>query len=254
MNRMAKKLFCIYFFLLGLCCYAEERPVFRLPPAPKGQVSDEKQWLSEKDRVMWETQLAKWKTSDGVDMFLVILPSLQDVPADHVARVIGEKWGNPALCGVVLFVPEGDGPQVWWGGDVSDKVSQDPRARQTMIDRIERRARSEMSDTEQIGSAIRELSDTMRVLNAQWKQSQILRDKWNQTIFDKWTKQRLSKRTQVVIIVAASLLAISLLGVLWWRIKTHKKHYLFPTISPQRRFGASHAGGSGAVVSLAKTR
>lgn len=155
---------------------------------------------------------------------------------------------------MVLYVPEGDGPQVWWGGEVSDKVSQDPRARQTMIDRIERRSRSEMSDAEQIGSAIRELSDTMRVMNGQWKQSQILRDKWNQTIFDKWTKQRLSKRTQVVIIVGGSLLLLSIIGLLWWRIKTHKTHYLFPTISPQRRFGATHAGGSGAVVSLAKTR
>lgn len=254
MNRAVMNFFGVVIFLLGGFLQAEERPVFRLPPEPKGLVSDETQWLSEKDRLMWETQLEKWKSSDGVEMFLVILPSLQDVPPDHVARTIGETWGNKDLCGVVLYVPEGDGPQVWWGGDVSDKVSQDPRARQTMIDRIERRARSEMSDAEQIGSAIRELSDTMRVLNAQWKQSQILRDKWNQTIFEKWTKQRLSKRTRVVIISAASLVTISLLGLLWWRIKTHKKHYTFPTISPQRRFGATHAGGSGAVVSLAKTR
>ncbi len=254
MIRQGHVFFCLAFFLLGSMLQAEDRPVFRLPPTPKSQVSDETKWLEEKDRVIWESQLAKWKSTDGVDLFLVILPSLQDVSPDHVARVIGEKWGNPDLCGVVLYVPESDGPQVWWGGTVSDRVSQDPRARQTMIDRIERRSRSEMSDAEQIGSAIRQLSDTMRVLNAQWKQSQILRDKWNQTIFEKWTKQRFSKRTRVVIIVAGSILVLSFIGVLWWRIKTHKKHYLFPTISPQRRFGAANAGGSGAVVSLAKTR
>jgi hypothetical protein len=40
---------------------------------------------------MWEKKLEKWKAADGVDLFLVILPSLQDVSADHVARVIGEK-------------------------------------------------------------------------------------------------------------------------------------------------------------------
>ena len=60
--------------------------------------------------------------------------------------------------------------------------------------------------------------------------------------------------TLVVAVVALSLVALTLVtwAILTWR--KHKKSYRFPVISPQRRFGANHTGGSGAVLTLITKR
>lgn len=253
--RCAIFLFAMVAFGLAQEQSAEaNKAVFELPPRPDGHVSDPGQWLSPPVKEAWNRQLDLWKKNDGVDLFVAILPSLQGTPADHVAREIGQTWGQKEMHGVVLFVPGTEGPTLYWGGEINDQIAQDPRSRKSMIRGMERRVRSEMSDEEKLSSAIDELSTTMRVIHAQWKQSRLIRQKFDETIFKKATQRKFSHRVTLVAIVALSLVALTLVtwAILTWR--KHKKSYRFPVISPQRRFGANHAGGSGAVLTLITKR
>lgn len=250
---------CIAGLWLFLCCcltvFAEEaeKAVFALPERPESHVSDPNNWMSVDARNAWNQQLELWKKNDGIDLYVVILPSLQGTPADHVAREIGTAWGRKELHGVVLFVP-GTGPSLYWGGKVSDEVALDPRARQAMIRSMERRVRSQMSEEQQLSSAIDELSTTMRVMNAQWKQSRLVRQKFDETIFKKATERKFKWRLQLVGVAVMGLIALTVLIflIVVWRRRT--KTFTFPNISPQRRFGAIHAGGSGASLTLTEKR
>lgn len=249
---------CVCFLLwaiMAVCVSAQSSsPVFIMPDKPKGQVSDESKWLTPEEQYEWERQLESWKRNDGVDIYLVILPNLHNTPADHVMHEIANRWGDPALRGVVLYVPSSAGPRIWWEGEIIEKINLDPRAQREMILRIEKRAGSESTERERLRSAIYQLSDTMRVIHSQWRQFSAMRDKWNDSIYQKWSRDRMIRRAKWIGIAAVGLVA--LVTVVWFlhRRFTKQRRYFFPQVSAQRRFGALHAGGSGAVVSLQSSR
>lgn len=224
--------------------------VFRTPEKPRNHVSDESQWLSQQDRLAWESELEGWDKNDGVEIYLVILPTLHDTPVEHVTQQIAEQWGKAELHGVVLYVPGSNGPSLWWNGKVLEDIRLDPQARREMISRMEKRASSQITELDRMASGIHELSDTMRVIRGQWKQMQAIRDKWNDTIYKQWSKDRFSRRTKLMIAGLVGLCSLSLLAWIISRILRRKKTFLFPRISPQRRFGAAYAGGSGAILTL----
>lgn len=229
-------------------------PVFTMPAKPKGQVSDESKWLTPEEQYEWEKKLESWKSNEGVDIYLVILSSLHNIPADHVMQQICKDWGSPTLRGVVLYVPSSAGPRLWWDGEIIEKINLDPRAQREMILRIEKKAGSESTERERVGSAVHQLSDTMRVIHSQWKQFNAMRDKWNDTIYQKWSKDRMVRRAQWIGIAAGCLTALAVIVWLLYRRFTRQRRYFFPQVSAQRRFGALHAGGSGAVISLQSSR
>jgi hypothetical protein len=250
------KYFCITLcWLASIVGAAEHKASLILPLPPIGQVSDEMHWFKDDELARWENQLSNLKKQENVDLKLVVLPSLMDIPADHVIREIGKKWGDSELHGVVLHIPgDNNSPYIWWGGIASEDFDQDPRVRKDMIYRMERRVRSQMSEPERVSSAVQELSDAMRVLRSQWKNLKTLREKFREENYLKWSHMRMSKRT---LIAAALLIAIFSLIVLiiFLRVwKRSKQIYLFPVTSPQRRFGSRLAGGSGAAISLCKKR
>jgi hypothetical protein len=229
-------------------------PVFVLPEKPRSLVSDDGHWLSEQERYVWESQLESWKYQEGVEIFLVILPNLHSTPPEHVLREISQRWGASDLCGVVLHVIDGDGPWIWWQGDVMNQINLEPRAQREMILRMQKKARSEEIERDRVSSAVYQLSDTLRVIYSQWKQFHHLRDKWNDSIYQKWSQDRLRRRTKWVTLGACALvLTIISAGVFryYW---IRRRRYHFPRITAQRRFGAPYAGGSGAIVSLPSTR
>jgi len=229
-------------------------PVFTMPAKPKGQVSDESKWLSPEEQFEWERQLESWKHNDGVDIYLVILPNLHNTPADHVMQEIAKRWGAATLRGVVLYVPSSAGPRIWWEGEIIEKINLDPRAQREMILRMEKKAGSESTERERVSSAMYQLSDTMRVIHSQWKQFSAMRDKWNDTIYQKWAKDRMIRRAKWIGIAAVVLTALAVVALLLHRRLSKQRRYFFPQVSAQRRFGALHAGGSGAVVSLQSSR
>jgi len=228
--------------------------VFTIPPKPVSQVSDEGQWLSPSEKRVWEKQLTTWKTRDKVEIFLVVLKDLRNLPAEHVSREISRRWGNKELCGVLLYVVGSRAPQVWWDGSILEKIQLDPRARREMILRIEKRAASELSELDQIHSAAHQLSDTMRVIQSQWTQWTFIRDKWNDSLYRHWTAERLKRRTKLMVLLSVSGVGLLITMVLlraYWR---KRQVFLFPRISSRRRFAAPYGGGSGAVISFVTTR
>ena len=238
-------------FLFSLVATAQSKSsVFRMPTKPNSNVSDESQWLSAEERLAWEKQLEVWQSNDGVDIYLVILRDLHNTPAEHVTRQIATQWGARDLHGVVLYVPGGSGPFLWWDGEILETVKMDPRARREMIARMEKRSKSQATERDRVSAAIHELSDSMRVINAQYKQMKFMRDKWNDTAYDHWSASRVNRRTKIIIVVAVAVFSISFLAWLVRRTTRNSKKFYFPRTSAQRRFGAAHAGGSGATTSL----
>ena len=234
---------------------AEQRASLVLPLPPLGQVSDEMKWFKADELARWESQLSNLKKRENVDLKLVILPSLMDTPADHVVREIGKKWGNAELHGVVLHVPgDKNSPYIWWGGTASEDFGQDPRVRKDMITRMERRVHSEMSEPERVSSAIQELSDAIRVLRSQWKNMKTVKEKFREGSYGKWSQLRLSKRTFIASSLLIGLLSLIALVMIVHKWKRKTQSFIFPTTSPQRRFGSRYAGGSGAAISLSKKR
>lgn len=244
----------LWAFMAVFACAQSSSPVFTMPAKPQGQVSDESKWLTPEEQYEWERQLESWKRQDGVDIYLVILPNLHGTPADHVMQEIAKRWGAATLRGVVLYVPSSAGPRIWWEGEIVEKINLDPRARREMILRMEKKAGSETTERERISSAIHQLSDTMRVIHSQWKQFNAMRDKWNDTIYQKWSRDRMNRRARWIGVAAGGLTVLVTVGWFFHRRLTRQRRYFFPHVSAQRRFGALHAGGSGAVVSLQSSR
>jgi hypothetical protein len=228
----------------------ESSSVFHMPAKPARQVSDDSGWLTRHERLHWENRLSDWKSAHGVDIHLVILPDLYDTPPGYVAEQIATHWGERALHGVVLHVPSGDGPYLWWDGEIIKSIQLDPHARREMISRMEKRSRSQIAEREQVFYAMEEMSDTLRVIRAQHAQMLKLRDKWNEKAFQHWSSNRLSRRTKIIIACTAALTALLTLIALIRYLRKRGKTYQFPRVSAQRRFGAAHAGGSGATINL----
>lgn len=238
-------LFCVIF-----AAAQNSSSLFRMPVKPSSHVSDESEWLSPEERLVWEKQLDAWFKNDGVDIYLVILKDMHNTPAEHVVQQIATQWGARDLHGVVLYVPGGDGPHLWWDGKIVETLKIEPRMRKDMIARMEKRCRSQVTELDRVYAAIHELSDSMRVINAQYKQMNVLRDKWNSTLYQHWSKNRVTSRTKIIIAVSVAIFGLSFLAWLVRRSTRHSKKILFPRTSPQRRFGAAHAGGSGATINL----
>jgi uncharacterized membrane protein YgcG len=243
-------LLLVWFFLALSATAQNAGSVFRIPNKPTNRVSDESLWLSAEERAAWEHQLNGWNRSEGVDLYLVILPSLHSTPAEYVIRQIADQWGKADLHGVVLYVPGSSGPSLWWNGEVMEKVQLDPRARREMIARMEKRASSQVTERDRIATAVQELSDTLRVISAQATQLQAMRDRWNDTVYQKWSNNRLSRRTMIIFACGVGLLSALLLFLILRSIFRRRKSFHFPRTSPQRRFGAAYAGGSGATSSI----
>ncbi len=250
------KYFCFTLcWLASIVGAAEQQASLILPLPPIGQVSDETNWFKADELARWESQLSNLKKHENVDLKLVILPSLMDTPADHVIREIGKKWGDSDLHGVVLHIPgDNNSPYIWWSGTASEDFGQDPRVRKDMIDRMERRVRSQMSEPERVNSAVEELSDTMRVLRSQWKNMKTLREKFREGNYLKWSQLRMSKRTFIAAALLIGIFSLIVLIIFLRKWKRSKLIYLFPVTSPPRRFGSRLAGGSGAAISLCKKR
>jgi hypothetical protein len=123
-----------------------------------------------------------------------------------------------------------------------------------MILRMEKKASSELTERERLSSAIHHLSDTMRVIHSQWKQFNVMRDKWNDTMYQRWAKDRMERRAKWIGISAAVLCLLAFVAWFVHRRVISERQYFFPNVSAQRRFGALHAGGSGAVVTLQSSR
>jgi hypothetical protein len=242
-------------FALGLSLLHAQSTssVFTIPPKPISQVSDESAWFSPSEKKVWEKQLTDWKTRDGVEIFLVVLKDLRSLPAEHVSREISHRWGNPKFCGVLLYVIGSGTPQIWWDGEIVEKIQLDPRAKREMILRMEKRAASELSELDKIHSAAHQLSDTMRVINSQWKQLSFIRDKWNDSVYRHWAAERLKRRSQLIALISISSVVLLITAVLFRRYWQQRQVYHFPRISARRRFAAPHGGGSGAVISYVTT-
>lgn len=251
---MMRWIFAVILMLSALLYGEPESSVFSLPDKPASLVCDPAQWLTTHESREWESKLETWKNDVGVEIHLVILPNLHGTPPEYVVREVARRWGDAELCGVVLLVPDGGGPWLWWQGEVIEKVQLDPRAQREMILRMEKKSRSELTERERLGSAVQQLSDTLRLINAQWQRVNHLRDKWNDNIFEKWSQERLQRRARWVTVGTAAIF-LSLLLVWWYRRQwIHRRKHFFPRVTAQRRFGAPYAGGSGAVVSLPSSR
>ena len=251
---MSRLVFCLYFLLAGGLPAQTSGNVFTLPEKPGSLVSDSARWLNEQELRDWEKRLELWKNEEGVEVYLVILPSLHGTPPEHVVREVAQRWQTTKLCGVVLVVPGDGGPWLWWQGEVMDAIQLKPSAHREMILRMEKKARSEANDLDRLKSALHQLGDTLRVVHAQWKQTNFLRDKWNDSIYERWSKERLQRRSKWISVGTAAFFALLILVWILRRCWLRLRRYFFPRVTAQRRFGAPYAGGSGAIITIPSSK
>jgi hypothetical protein len=185
---------------------------------------------------------------DGVDVIVVVLPDLGDLPPEQVARSFAAAWCNSPLHGVVLHVPGSEGsPWIFPGGKLVGYL--DPAQVQKAVDDARRRARSESTDPERVKAAAAETADMLRY----WMANALNRT--DMIHFEKARmRQELETKSQQwkIITTVGAAAVIPLIAGAWMSVIFLRRQApgYFKSPHYQPRLGAPHAGGNRAVVDL----
>lgn len=215
------------------------QPVFdltnTLPPATAAEITRE---------------LDAVRKSEGIDVIVVVVKSLDGAPPEHVAKRFADAWCSPLFHCVVLHVP-GDkkGPWIVPGGKLLRRFSPDAVSRQVAA--ACHRAALEPQTDQKVRAAATEASDMLRIwvgdgsfwaLQQQAKLVE-LREDFN-------NHERLKKLLVPAIAVGlVILLGATFLAYLWLERNRARR---FPEPGWQRRLGAPYAGGNDATLRLSR--
>lgn len=238
------------FWITAFLAHAQNNN-FALPERPLGQVSDYKKLLPAEKKNEWESELTALLENDHINIKLVVLPSLYGTPPDFVAKKIGEEWGEKDLQGVIIYVPrQSNTPSFWMGGTKTTEFNQDPRRKNDMLIRMQKRVSGELTETDKVQAAITELGDMLRIFKSVWQQYTIMKDAAQKDAYNRYVERRKKSRIFEIIAYALGALCLILIPtlIILWRQRT--KVCYFPATSARRRFGAPYAGGNSVVITL----
>lgn len=228
----------------------------RKPPAaafefgsrPATAVLDQPGILSDARLAEIAAELEKVRNTEGIDVLVVILKTLDGTPPERVAQRFAEAWCNPLFHSVVLHVP-GDpgGPRIVPGGKLLRLFS--PEAVRETVAQAQRRAACELKEEDQVRAAATEAADMLRILAGDGSY---------------WTTQRnaplqqlkrltwLGLPVRTVLLPAAGLVGLALVAGSWWVVRRSRnnRRRQFPEPAWQVRLGAPYAGGNDSTVVL----
>lgn len=223
---------------------------FEYGPRPSDCLLDAAEVLSPEQRKEISTPLVDHFNKEGVDVVVVVLPSLEGAPPEHVARQFADAWCESPLHAVVLHVPgEEYSPWIVPHGELVDEVRLELATQ--AIAEAKKRAMREPDDASIVAAAAVEASDMLRY----WQANYINRTEVHKTellkmrleLERRWYNKKLFK------ILGAAAVVPLVFGLSWITFGIRrKKTMLFPELKPPRRLGAPHAGGNHAEVDLGR--
>ena len=194
--------------------------------------------------------LVRNESIEGVDVVIVVLPSLRGAPPEHIARQFAKAWCESPIHAVVLHVP-GDkfSPWIVPGGKLIEEVHIDVMSRS--VADAKKRAMREPDDVSKVIAASVEASDMLRYWLANYiNRSEVIRTervRMRVELEREWYNKKLYR------ILGFALLGPFLLVVSWLALGMRRGGpMLFPDVRPSRRLGAPHAGGNHAQVDLGR--
>jgi hypothetical protein len=247
MNRIFPTI--LFLLLSWLPLHANPKVISEYGPRPENGIYDPENSLSPELVDRLAADLKVLHSRDGADVIVVILPTMGELPAEHVAKRFSDAWaGEDLLCAVVLDVTgRNDGPWIHIGGSVTNSDRRDVIP--SLVQQGLRRARQEPDRESALRSAAEESSNIIRFLLGRVK-------KQSDDYLARLTKLRLEEEMRqerkrkiliasgVGVVGGSGLLCLIVIAVLRWR----PRH--FPLIVPARRLGAPYAGGNNAIFNL----
>lgn len=247
------RLFIVLGCLIATCVWVQgvEPRGFENGERPASSLYDPERSLSSDlaDRLIQE--LEKANKRDHADVMVILVPTVGELPPEHVARRFSEAWGNRLLNAVILDVAgRNDGPWIYVGGEIAynDRYGYIPQK----IGEALRLARQEPDRESCLRSATGQTSDLLRFLRGR-AQSQ------GQAYLTERIKARLEAeeraRTKKIVTYAAiaSVVPFLSLTVLVALFFLRRRPRYFPPVLWSKRLGAPHAGGNDAVVDLGRS-
>lgn len=247
MNRFFLSILVLLFSWLPL--HANQRVISEYGPRPVNGIYDPENSLSPELVERLAEDLKALHSRDGADVLVVILPTMGELPPEHVAKRFSDAWvGEDLLCAVVLDVTgRDDGPWIHIGGSITNSDRQDVIP--ALIHQGLRRAHQEPDRESCLRSAAEESSNIIRFLLGRVKMQ-------SDAHLARQSKKRLEEamrqeRKRMILIASgvgvvggSGLLCLIVIAVLRWR----PRH--FPLIFTTRRLGAPYAGGNNATFNL----
>jgi len=229
-----------------------ENSSFEYGPRPENSIYDPEQSLSQEMAKRLADELTHLQSRERADVVIVLLPSIGELPPEHVARRFDEAWGKDVLHAVVLDVAgRNDGPWIHVGGEVTNSDRRDiiPRMTKEAL----RLARQEPDRESCLRSASVQTSDILRYLKGKVKTQ--VEEYQSERFREHQQKERDAEQKRILLVSAASCLLplagiVFLIGSVIWRCRARR----FPEIIWTRRLGAPHAGGNNATVDLGSSR
>ena len=215
---------------------------------PPGSVFDPENVLDPATKAEISVPLERILKDEGVDVVVVILPTLDGAPPGFVAGRFSEAWCESPIHAVVLHVP-GDKEAPWIVPDGKLIGSLKPELVSQKVADAMRNAAREPTEAAKVRAAATEAADMLRY----WMRNAINRSEFLET---ERTKIRLeletqARRKQITLLAGAALTVPLFIGVVFLFAALKKRGPgLFPDNRPPRRLGAPHCGGNHCVVSL----
>lgn len=186
--------------------------------------------------------------NEDVDIMVVVLPSLDNAPPEHVAGRFAAAWSKSPIHAVVLHVPgRKDSPWIVPSGRLL-ATARPEMVRQKLADCARNVAR-EPDENSRVRAATTEAADMLRYL----MHNAINRREFLET---ERTRIRLDLETKALrkrILLLGSVVSVFVvLFALAWLLLHYRRPgpRQFPETRPPRRLGAPHCGGNHAVVDL----
>jgi hypothetical protein len=215
---------------------------------PPGSVFDPQNVLDPATRAEISMPLERILRDEGVEVVVVILPSLDGAPPEFVAGRFANAWCQSPIHAVVLHIPgEKQAPWIVPEGKLVGSIK--PEVVSQKVAEATRNAAREPTESAKVRAAATEAADMLRY----WMRNAINRSEFLET---ERTKIRLeleakARQRQITLLAAAASAVPLLIGVfLLFNALRKRGPGLFPDHRPPRRLGAPHCGGNHCVVSL----
>lgn len=179
---------------------------------------------------------------------VVVLPSLDNAPPEHVAGRFAAAWSQSPIHAVVLHVPgQAESPWIVPSGRLLATANPD-MVRQKLADAA-RNVSREPDEPSKLRAATTQAADMLRYLmhNA-INRREFLETERTRIRLDLENK---ALRKRIIMLGAAVSVFVILFAIAWLLLHYRKPGpRVFPDSRPPRRLGAPHCGGNHAIVDL----